>query len=1666
MLSQLPPTVNKSALAFQALANSIGISTTALAGFSIAGVVVTTALVAIRKYNEQLKEQRRAAEESYRSFSQTESSVSGYVSRIKELEESLESGNLSEEEAIQVRQDLLGIQDEIAESLGDEAAAFDILSDSVNNANASLGNYLASEAQQTLTENAKAYAEAVEQMEKETDAWANIFVGSQIDAAHDVQDVFRSVFGDNFSYDNGVGQISGTATEISSGLDEVISKMYELESAYAQSGRSLSGELNADWRDWINDFREEADEVIDNFGENYDNYIQLRIAAEPDYVTIEDQIAEAKSAYEKALASGDDKEMADALAKVFSLSSITEDIDEKGVADYFDEIISALQSAASKEDAKIKLKADIELDDGSGKYGTIQRALKQFAGSDGTISLFDITSAGQDAQNIRAMGGELTGAAAAYTLLEVAAENYGLKVEDLIGILVEQGVVQGEINDLAEEASGSWLSDDISDGIDEVRSKIDELNEAMENLENGEMTWEDVIDLMKDFPELEKYVDLAAEDFGNLADGLEAAKNSAPTTLIETLEQLKESGNLDKTVIPQVDALINLLGEMPNMAADEITAKYGELADEVRSAQAAIDELNASLSEDTNTGYTTRAKAMDEMMSLMEKGAIGSESKLWKIAESFGLTDLKAFSGFADGYEAAADSLYNLIEARQRWYDGATEDGYSFDGIEAFITDVANATDVLENLGVTWSYVDGELDIDLPNDKWYDFADAIGMGSDELVDMLMQIGQFFGIDWESLIPEDVLNAKIKPEVEQPDPVEVSVEQPDPVEVPVDANKKPADVRMGEWRADQEANKATIPLDTDNTGVDEGVSEAQAVVENATTEPVKLDVDASQAIDKILNVQKLINSIHGKTVTVKAKIDGLAKVQQLIDAIAQVKNKTVTVTSNTTTYSRTVNTSQIQADGTAHANGNWGTPRTERALTGELGREIIVDPGTGRWYTVGDNGAEFVRIPKGAIVFNHKQTEALLKNGYVTGRGQAYASGTAYVSSSGSKKSYSFSGSSSSSSSSKTSSSSSYSSSNKVSSSTASSSSNTELENWFEKQYAYHQHLVAMEQETDAAYLDWLMAAYPKAYKEGIITLEDYYQYQEECFQKLRDIYDDYLNDVEHEVSMREHFKGEEQAILKLYQEAIESVQAEIDEARKAGLTDSDEYIQTLQDRWWTLYDALEDMRNSYTENAKSATDELIDLRKNMIKQGIKDEKDANSARLKNLKEFYQKQKELLKDSYDEDKYLKEQTEKRKAVTDLQMELDRLSYDNSAWAQKRRLELEEDLAKAQEELSDFEKDHALEVAQDQLDELYEKQEAAYNQQNDLLDAKLDNAKALYDQALEDVRNGSMDLYNEMIEYNNIYGDGIRSSITEMWNDAYAALNDYANLYGKTYNQINLANATGYDQTKKSTENAAGSWDTSPISDRGTNVTEAQISAAKAKAESEKIGTWKSNSKGWWYEYGDGTYAKSEWKSINGKWYHFDSKGWMQTGWIKDGSTWYYLNSSGAMQTGWIKLNGTWYYLGKDGKMVTGTQKIDGKSYTFNKSGAWLGYASGTKNAKAGLHRIDERGDEFVFESANGNRYRMFSGGEKVLNAKATDFLYQFATSGGKILTDLIKSSISRNDLDSISNSRQNVDITMGDIIINGNADQRTVSQIRREQREGMDYVLTQFARLKG
>lgn len=284
--------------------------------------------------------------------------------------------------------------------------------------------------------------------------------------------------------------------------------------------------------------------------------------------------------------------------------------------------------------------------------------------------------------------------------------------------------------------------------------------------------------------------------------------------------------------------------------------------------------------------------------------------------------------------------------------------------------------------------------------------------------------------------------------------------------------------------------------------------------------------------------------------------------------------------------------------------------------------------------------------------------------------------------------------------------------------------------------------------------------------------------------------------------MRETFEGETKNILALYDQLITDVEKEIALARASGLDDSDDYIQELQKKWASYKKSIKDINEELESNAKDTTDSLVDYRVQMIKKEINDEKDAIKKRLSNLKEFYSKQKQMLQDVYDSEKYLEDQKDKRTAISKIEAELAQLQYDDSAAAAKRRIELEEELKKAEKDLNDFERQQALKNAQEELDKQLELQEKELNAQSESLDQQLENAKELYDRALADIKSGSVQLYKDMIKWNQEYGNGIDSTITDAWDKAYIALQKYRQVFGKDYEGFVLPNVTGYTPSGES------------------------------------------------------------------------------------------------------------------------------------------------------------------------------------------------------------------------------------------------------------------------
>ena len=203
-------------------------------------------------------------------------------------------------------------------------------------------------------------------------------------------------------------------------------------------------------------------------------------------------------------------------------------------------------------------------------------------------------------------------------------------------------------------------------------------------------------------------------------------------------------------------------------------------------------------------------------------------------------------------------------------------------------------------------------------------------------------------------------------------------------VDVDANTEPAKQKQEEvLQGNQEIENAQpeAELKADNSQAKSAKNEASAFLSafDGTTAWGYIRIDAGNTESTVSRIASAIRDIPSYKSTTIETIEKHTKAGA---------NGTAHV--NGTAFSR----------GSAYASGNWGLPKNQTALTGELGTEIVVRDGN--WFTVGDDGAEFVNLKRGDIVFNHEQAKELLENGYVTsnkGRGHlvGFANGTAYSS---------------------------------------------------------------------------------------------------------------------------------------------------------------------------------------------------------------------------------------------------------------------------------------------------------------------------------------------------------------------------------------------------------------------------------------------------------------------------------------------------------------------------------------------------------------------------------------------------------------------------------------------------------------------------------------------
>lgn len=153
--------------AFKGLASSIGISSLALGGIVAAIAAVTVGFSAYQAYQANIEKQDQTAKESAQEWSSKKESLEEYKSQIEELGSSLESGNLTEQEAYNAKSQLLDIQKSLTESYGELSSGIDLVNGDYKKQLELVNKISVAEANRKLAKNESAYKRSEKEMSKE-----------------------------------------------------------------------------------------------------------------------------------------------------------------------------------------------------------------------------------------------------------------------------------------------------------------------------------------------------------------------------------------------------------------------------------------------------------------------------------------------------------------------------------------------------------------------------------------------------------------------------------------------------------------------------------------------------------------------------------------------------------------------------------------------------------------------------------------------------------------------------------------------------------------------------------------------------------------------------------------------------------------------------------------------------------------------------------------------------------------------------------------------------------------------------------------------------------------------------------------------------------------------------------------------------------------------------------------------------------------------------------------------------------------------------------------------------------------------------------------------------------------------------------------------------------
>ena len=251
-------------------------------------------------------------------------------------------------------------------------------------------------------------------------------------------------------------------------------------------------------------------------------------------------------------------------------------------------------------------------------------------------------------------------------------------------------------------------------------------------------------------------------------------------------------------------------------------------------------------------------------------------------------------------------------------------------------------------------------------------------------------------------------------------------------------------------------------------------------------------------------------------------------------------------------------------------------------------------------------------------------------------------------------------------------------------------------------------------------------------------------------------------------------------VIDAYQTRIDNLDDQFTNIKDTN-ADTKDLLDKQKDALDKQKDDLEKMKDDY-EDAQKKINSLLELTMSYIKKQKELEKEA----LKDKLDSYKKAVDLKKKELDMEKKLHDYkdnlSEKSKAANDLKLKIDALSVegvDYSLEDLKNKKKYQEDYVKAKKALDDVIYDHEVETRKEALETEEDLFEQKIEAQTKVIEDYLDHEGQIRSDAIAMINNKTEEFYRNLHDYTVNYTTKSDYEFQKLWNDAYDALAKYGN-----------------------------------------------------------------------------------------------------------------------------------------------------------------------------------------------------------------------------------------------------------------------------------------------